>query len=105
MSFSLVIIYHSLLEMCTVLGEDFLGPTPSSVTFQSSSTSNLDTQCTQFSIIDDGNYEGVHSFSAGIGALAEPHISINNNSAQISIQDDGKTALIFNIVHHVMVLF
>ena len=79
-----------LCELSTVLGEDFQGPTPSIITFPSSSTTNLAAHCTDISIINDANYEGTHSFVAEIGAVTEPSVLTNTtNTATVSIQDDG----------------
>ena len=79
-----------LYELPTALGEDFQGPTPATLTFLASSTTNLDTQCTDISIRNDANYEGTHSFVAEIGAVTEPSVLTNStNTATVSIQDDG----------------
>ena len=77
-------------ETFAVLGQDFQGPIPPTLTFLSSSTANLDTLCTDITIRDDANYEGIHSFMAEIGALSEPQILTNTtNVATVSIQDNG----------------
>ena len=72
------------------MGEDFQGPTPPTLTFVSSSTTNLDTLCTNITIIDDANYEGNHTFVVEIGAIAEPSILTNTtNNVTVLIQDNG----------------
>ena len=65
-----------------------MGPSPSILFFQSSSTLHLDTLCASVNIVDDDNYEGAHFFTAQFGAIDDPHIS-SGNDAVIDILDNG----------------
>ena len=81
---------YDVIVPYAVRGEDYLGPSPSILTFQSSTTSDLDTLCTTVTILDDDNYEGAHFFIAQISALNEAHITLGND-AVIDIIDNGKS--------------
>ena len=72
-----------------MFGEDYGEPVPSTLIFLSSTTVNMDTLCTEVAIVNDANYEGVHTFQAEIlDSLLDQHISIGSPTT-ISIIDDG----------------
>ena len=80
--------HHTMLySINVVLGEDFIEPNPTTLTFMSLTTMNGERRCTDVVIIDDENYEGDHQFTAELIPIEGPVTT--GSTATISIQDDG----------------
>ena len=72
-------------------GEDYLLSTPASVTFLASDMpSSGSTECIVLTIVNDNNYEGIHSFTLDIEPLSPPATTDGRSSVIRIFDDRGK---------------
>ena len=81
--------FHSLDII--VSGGDYLLPTPAAVTFLASHMPNTgSSECIEVTIVDDNDYEGIHSFTMDIEPLSPPATTDGGNSFIFIYDNKGK---------------
>ena len=72
---------------CTEAGEDFVTPSNLNLVFTTGSV-NGEEECLTLSILDDFDFEGLHSFQVDIQSISPPVLTDIAGSGIVNIMDD-----------------